>query len=169
MLYRPDSLSCQTGVDNVSGVSLETDKPPPFSDSIIGGFKFYLQGLIRALVPDITSVGAYARLLESGSLEIQKTMATTISDHIPPSDKEHIEKGSLDALGAGSSSDEESFENPHGLSEKKVLRKLDWKLLPPLTLLYLLSFLDRSNGKFMEPHLTVVTNRLQSGMQDWKA
>jgi hypothetical protein len=33
-----------------------------------------------------------------------------------------------------------------GISEKALLRKLDYKLLPPLTLLYLLSFLDRSNG-----------------------
>lgn len=33
-----------------------------------------------------------------------------------------------------------------GISEKALLRKLDRKLLPALTLLYLLSFLDRSNG-----------------------
>lgn len=33
-----------------------------------------------------------------------------------------------------------------GINEKALLRKLDLKLLPPLTLLYLLSFLDRSNG-----------------------
>lgn len=31
--------------------------------------------------------------------------------------------------------------------EKKLLRKLDWNLLPPVTILYLLSFLDRSNGE----------------------
>jgi hypothetical protein len=29
------------------------------------------------------------------------------------------------------------------------LWKLDLRLLPPLTLLYLLSFLDRSNSKFL--------------------
>jgi hypothetical protein len=34
-----------------------------------------------------------------------------------------------------------------GISEKTLLRKLDLRLLPPLALLYLLSFLDRSNGK----------------------
>lgn len=33
----------------------------------------------------------------------------------------------------------------HGLSEKKLLRKLDLYLVPGVTLLYLLSFLDRSN------------------------
>ncbi|KAJ5159419.1 uncharacterized protein N7482_006423 [Penicillium canariense] len=32
-----------------------------------------------------------------------------------------------------------------GLDERSLLRKLDYHLLPPLTLLYLLSFLDRSN------------------------
>ena len=34
----------------------------------------------------------------------------------------------------------------HGINEKSLLRKLDSKLLPAVTLLYLLSFLDRSNG-----------------------
>ena len=33
-----------------------------------------------------------------------------------------------------------------GINEKALLRKLDWKLLPAVSLLYLLSFLDRSNG-----------------------
>lgn len=37
--------------------------------------------------------------------------------------------------------------NPSGITEKALLRKLDLKLLPPLTLLYLLSFLDRSNSE----------------------
>ncbi|KAK9560095.1 hypothetical protein V6Z96_005915 [Aspergillus fumigatus] len=31
------------------------------------------------------------------------------------------------------------------INEKALLRKLDYRLLPPLTILYLLSFLDRSN------------------------
>ena len=35
-----------------------------------------------------------------------------------------------------------------GVDEKSLLRKLDLKLLPALTLLYLLSFLDRSNGTY---------------------
>jgi hypothetical protein len=42
-------------------------------------------------------------------------------------------------------------EQPHDsesaeINTRKLLRKLDLKLLPPLALLYLLSFLDRSNG-----------------------
>lgn len=34
-----------------------------------------------------------------------------------------------------------------GVKEKALLTKLDMRLLPPLTILYLLSFLDRSNGQ----------------------
>ena len=34
----------------------------------------------------------------------------------------------------------------YGVNEKSLVRKLDRTLLPALTLLYLLSFLDRSNG-----------------------
>lgn len=36
-------------------------------------------------------------------------------------------------------------ENQADINEKALLRKLDLRLLPPLTILYLLSFLDRSN------------------------
>ena len=42
---------------------------------------------------------------------------------------------------------QDEFEASLAVSEKRLLRKLDFKLLPALTLLYLLSFLDRSNGK----------------------
>lgn len=40
------------------------------------------------------------------------------------------------------------IETLYGVNEKKLLRKLDIQLLPALTFLYLLSFLDRSNGGF---------------------
>ena len=40
----------------------------------------------------------------------------------------------------------EEIEATFGINEKALLRKLDFKLLPAVTLLYLLSFLDRSNG-----------------------
>jgi hypothetical protein len=33
-----------------------------------------------------------------------------------------------------------------GIDEKKLLRRLDLRLLPAVSILYLLSFLDRSNG-----------------------
>lgn len=36
-------------------------------------------------------------------------------------------------------------EDQVNINEKALLRKLDLRLLPPLTILYLLSFLDRSN------------------------
>jgi len=57
------------------------------------------------------------------------------------------EKGLTDSS-APSISSEEAFTNRSGINEKALVRKMDWKLLPPLTLLYLLSFLDRSNGMF---------------------
>lgn len=41
----------------------------------------------------------------------------------------------------------EGFDTTSVIKEKKLLRKLDLKLLPALTSLYLLSFLDRSNGE----------------------
>ena len=37
-------------------------------------------------------------------------------------------------------------EGGDAIDEKKLLRKLDWYLIPGLTVLYLLSSLDRSNG-----------------------
>lgn len=38
-----------------------------------------------------------------------------------------------------------SPEDQVNINERALLRKLDLRLLPPLTILYLLSFLDRSN------------------------
>lgn len=38
------------------------------------------------------------------------------------------------------------------INEKALLRKLDLRLLPPLTILYLLSVLDRSNGSSPPPN-----------------
>jgi len=43
-------------------------------------------------------------------------------------------------------SDHTIDEGGDAIDEKKLLRKLDWHLIPGLTLLFLLSFLDRSNG-----------------------
>jgi hypothetical protein len=48
-----------------------------------------------------------------------------------------------------SDSDLESFGH---INEKRLLRKLDIRLLPAVSVLYLLSFLDRSNGKLMFLH-----------------
>lgn len=46
---------------------------------------------------------------------------------------------------AGSDVYDRDVDGPPTPAERALLRKLDLKLLPPLTLLYLLSFLDRSN------------------------
>lgn len=50
---------------------------------------------------------------------------------------------------AGSSPDESDIDHGvrHVINEKKLLRKIDLRLLPAVGLLYLLSFLDRSNGQ----------------------
>ena len=51
----------------------------------------------------------------------------------PPGASTHSSDSELEALAASS------------ISEKKLLRKLDLRLLPAVSILYLLSFLDRSN------------------------
>lgn len=35
------------------------------------------------------------------------------------------------------------------INEKRLLRKIDLRLLPAVGILYLLSFLDRSNGQYL--------------------
>lgn len=45
----------------------------------------------------------------------------------------------------GFTSEDEEMDNEEGTSEKSILRKLDLRLLPAVGVLYLLSFLDRSN------------------------
>lgn len=56
------------------------------------------------------------------------------------------------------------------IDEKKLLRKLDWHLVPGLTLLLLLSFLDRGNGNpfslliFLSAHISSVGNALIEGL-----
>jgi hypothetical protein len=48
-------------------------------------------------------------------------------------------------LGASNTSDSDIEINPGSVNEKRLLRKLDLRLLPAVSILYLLSFLDRSN------------------------
>lgn len=61
-----------------------------------------------------------------------------------------VEKNLEKVSQAPSDSDVDALEATTGINEKKLLRKLDLRLLPPVTLLYLLSFLDRSNGRACE-------------------
>jgi hypothetical protein len=71
--------------------------------------------------------------------------------------------------GKGSVVSDEIDTNPEGITEKKLLRKLDLKLLPPLTLLYLLSFLDRSNGWSSLIYIQrTVIDIYQWEMPDWR-
>lgn len=64
------------------------------------------------------------------------------------------EKGQtkIDEASSDRATDESGLD---AIDEKKLLRKLDWHLVPGLTLLFLLSFLDRSNGNsfLCSPHL----------------
>lgn len=56
------------------------------------------------------------------------------------------EKASTPEAYSSSGSD---VEVPSGsINEKALLRKLDLRLLPAVSILYLLSFLDRSNGAY---------------------
>ena len=68
--------------------------------------------------------------------EKQELTSASLSREVPASKLEDGSIGSSDDVGA-----------IYGINEKALLRKLDFKLLPALTLLYLLSFLDRSNGR----------------------
>jgi hypothetical protein len=52
------------------------------------------------------------------------------------------ERERIDKLATAPGVTLESFAH---LDEKKILRKMDWHLIPMLALLYLLSFLDRGN------------------------
>ncbi len=59
----------------------------------------------------------------------------------------YVEDEKHKAVLSPSSGSEDGLDAYSGINEKALLRKLDLKLLPALTLLYLLSFLDRSNGR----------------------
>jgi hypothetical protein len=56
--------------------------------------------------------------------------------------REHLENASLDGAGGAIKPPSRMF-TPE--EENKIYRKLDWHLMPILTLLYLLSFMDRGN------------------------
>lgn len=64
-----------------------------------------------------------------------------------------------------------SLASTYGVNEKKLLAKLDLNLLPAVVVLYLLSFLDRSNGiLYLDSLLKIYTNtRRQSPMLESKA
>jgi hypothetical protein len=59
---------------------------------------------------------------------------------------------------ASTNSDSDVEILPGSINEKKLLRKLDLRLLPAVSILYLLSFLDRSNGMILPDILRSHTN-----------
>lgn len=69
-----------------------------------------------------------------------------VSDQRPPFENEKEKLDILEKTSPHITTSSSSISDGDGINEKAILRKLDYKLLPPLTLLYLLSFLDRSNG-----------------------
>ena len=64
----------------------------------------------------------------------------------PDMTKGHDQIDGENKAGSPSYGSDDDGDNARTVEDKKLLRKLDLKLLPALTLLYLLSFLDRSNG-----------------------
>lgn len=62
------------------------------------------------------------------------------------------EKVDIERPGASTNSDSDIEGIAYGdVNEKRLLRRLDLRLLPAVSILYLLSFLDRSNGAFRRP------------------
>lgn len=77
---------------------------------------------------------------------------------------EKAEKAELEGLGVqtevASIESEESLESPSWTKEEEtaIRRKLDWQLVPMVTLLYLLCFLDRWTAFPATPHGALLTN-----------
>jgi hypothetical protein len=51
------------------------------------------------------------------------------------------EKGSIDHISSADANEVEAFQNVDEGTHHRVLRKMDWHILPFISLLYLLSFL----------------------------
>lgn len=81
----------------------------------------------------------------------QTVDGSLVSEEKPPLENEKERLDILDKTSPPLTTSSSSISDGEGISEKAILRKLDYKLLPPLTLLYLLSFLDRSNGMIPLP------------------
>lgn len=72
-----------------------------------------------------------------------KKIQTGDEKHVETGDEKHLETGEEKHVSPGQS--EIELES-NAINKTALLRKLDLRLLPPVSLLYLLSFLDRSNG-----------------------
>lgn len=67
---------------------------------------------------------------------------------IPPSERSEDEKK---VIPPSEDSREEIDIESSAVNEQALIRKLDIRLLPAVTILYLLSFLDRANGMVKRP------------------
>ena len=63
----------------------------------------------------------------------------------PVANEKHADSERIENAAGGSLSDAEVAGGFDALRTKKLLRKIDWMLIPFLAFLYLLSFLDRTN------------------------
>lgn len=61
------------------------------------------------------------------------------------------EKATVQDVGGENSAASDSETGGSSINERALLRKLDFRLLPAVGILYLLSFLDRSNGMIRVP------------------
>lgn len=80
--------------------------------------------------------------LHNDTVNEKPTTTTTATHRHHAKNKRSIEIERIDALATGPGVTMASFAH---LDEKKILRKMDLRLIPMLALLYLLSFLDRGN------------------------
>lgn len=62
----------------------------------------------------------------------------------------------------------ETYQPPFTPKEqKKILRKVDWRLVPLLSFLYLVSFIDRGNCKSAAMYNASAVNSIFSDMKQW--
>ena len=78
----------------------------------------------------------------------EKQIPAEVHDGTLYAEMEKHNKAALSPL-SGSEDGQDAYSD---INEKSLLRKIDLKLLPAVTLLYLLSFLDRSNGRLAKPY-----------------
>ena len=78
---------------------------------------------------------------------IEKRAPAEVHDGTLYAEDEKHNKAAL-SPSSGSEDGQDAYSD---INERALLRKIDLKILPAVTLLYLLSFLDRSNGRLSKP------------------
>lgn len=72
-----------------------------------------------------------------------------VSKHGESGDSLHGEKEDLKTLDAPDVRAEDVVLELPANEQKRILRKVDWRIVPLLTFLYLVAFIDRSNSEFI--------------------